>query len=390
MMTFAHDDAIEDAMHPKEVYAIYLRKSRADMDAEKLGEGETLAKHKKILTELAARKGLYVGKIYQEIISGAETIEARPEIQKLIQDCYAGKYRGIIIVEVSRLSRGNQGDAQKILDCLKYANRNNGLLVVTPTKTYDVAHNPDDEEYMEFELYMSRREYKMINKRMTRGKLQCIVEGEYMSSYRPYGWDVIKVGKKRTLTPNKDEYEIGKLMYAWRIEGLTAFKIAQRLTAMGIPTYTGASAEWSKETVKDFLRNPVNMGKVRWNDRMQIRVMADGELKTSRPRSSHTEHYMLYDGIHKKDAMVTEEEWTEANKDFKPDRTKGNLKLQNPLAGILVCKNCGKVMVYQQYKNKPTVSPRYSHTQSITCKVKSAIADDVMNAVVHSLKRKNC
>lgn len=114
------------------------------MEAEKLGEGETLARHRKILTELAARKGLYVEKIYQEIVSGAETIKDRPEIQKLINDAYQGKYRGIIIVEVTRLSRGSQGDAQIILDCLKYANRNNGLLVVTPTKVYDVAHNSDD------------------------------------------------------------------------------------------------------------------------------------------------------------------------------------------------------------------------------------------------------
>ena len=57
-------------------YAIYLRKSRADTEAEKLGEGETLARHRKILTELAARKGLYVERIYEEIVSG-ETIAAR-------------------------------------------------------------------------------------------------------------------------------------------------------------------------------------------------------------------------------------------------------------------------------------------------------------------------
>lgn len=76
-----------------ENYALYLRKSRADMEAEKLGEGETLARHKKILTELAARKGLHVGKIYHEIVSG-ETIAARPQIQQMIQDCYNGLYRG--------------------------------------------------------------------------------------------------------------------------------------------------------------------------------------------------------------------------------------------------------------------------------------------------------
>lgn len=366
-----------------EVYAIYLRKSRQDDESESVEE--TLEKHKKILTDLAARKGLYVGKIYQEVVSGAESIEARPEIQQLMKDCYAGMYRGIIIVEITRLSRGNQGDAQKILDCLKYSNMNNGVLVVTPTKTYDIAHNSDDEEYMEFELFMSRREYKMINKRMNRGKMQCIVEGEYMSSYRPYGWDVIKVGKKRTLTPKEDEYKIGQMMYQWKIAGESCYKIAMRLTAMGVPTYTGQSQEWSKETVKDFLRNPVNMGKVRWNDRMQVKVMADGELQTTRPRSNHTEHYMLFDGIHKDKAMVTVEEWKLANKSFKADKTKGNLKLTNVLAGVLTCKNCGKVMHYQGYNKKP-VSPRYCHPVGKLCKVKSVIAKDVLDAVAHSLR----
>ena len=35
-----------------EQYALYLRKSRADMDAEARGEGETLAKHRAALTLL--------------------------------------------------------------------------------------------------------------------------------------------------------------------------------------------------------------------------------------------------------------------------------------------------------------------------------------------------
>lgn len=39
------------------------------------------------------------------------------------------------------------------------------------------AHSQEDEEYMEFELLMSRREYKMIHKRMDRGRKQAVVEG---------------------------------------------------------------------------------------------------------------------------------------------------------------------------------------------------------------------
>lgn len=374
------NNSVEKAL--KAQYAIYLRKSQADKDLQGQSVEEVVARHKKILLDHAARHGLYIGEIYEEVVSG-ETIKDRPEFQRLLSDCYAGKWAGVLVVEITRLSRGNQGDAQTIIDCFSYSNHNNGVLVITPTKTYDIVRNSDDLEYLEFELFMSRREYKMITRRMERGRKQAVVEGNYMGSYRPYGWNIVEDNIGRTLKPHPTEFEIGKLMYEWRVnEKLSPYKIASRLTAMGIPTYTG-NKEWSKETVKDFLRNPVNMGKVRWNDRMQVKSMVNGELVTSRPRSNHTEHYMLYDGRQPK--MVTEEIWKAANADFKSDKTKANLQLTNPLAGILVCQKCGKVMVYQQYKNKPTVMPRYCHTQSI-CKVKSVFESDLMNAVVHSLK----
>lgn len=367
-------------------YAIYLRKSREDVEKEKLGEGETLTRHKKILTELAARKGLYVGEIYQEIISGAETIQDRPEIQRLIQDCYAGKWAGILITEVSRFSRGNQGDAQLIMDCLRYGNNNNGVLVITPSKVYDVSHNHDDSEYMEFELFMSRREYKLIKRRMDAGKDQAIAEGDYMGSYRPYGYNIIKTKTARTLIPNEAEAPYVKKIFEWFLnENLSARKIAERLDSMGVPTYSG-SAEWSGATIKTILTNPTYMGRVKWNDRMSVRRMVDGKVVKSRPRSNHTDKYMEYDGKHKQYALVDEETFKAAASRFHSDKTKANLKLQNPLAGLLKCKNCGYAMVHQAFKHKPTTAPRYSHRQSTKCNVKSAVASDVMDALVQALK----
>lgn len=385
MSTFDMNNAVDIAR--MDVYAIYLRKSRADLEAEKLGEGETLARHKKILKELAVRKGLYIGEIYEEIESG-ETIAGRPEIQRLIEDCYKGKYKGVLIVEVTRLSRGNQGDAQTILDCLKYSNRNNGVLVITPTKTYDVAHSQEDEEYMEFELFMSRREYKMIQKRMDRGRKQAVVEGNFMGSYRPYGYDIVKTKRSRTLVPNEDEAPIVKMIFDWAVkDNITAFKISERLTNMGVPTYYGEQG-WSKETVKTILTNPTYIGKVRWNDRMTVKTMVDGKLKATRPRSSHSDHFMLYDGKHKKHAIVDEETFKLAGARFHSDRTKADLKLVNPLAGLLYCPKCGKTMGYQSNRHKNgTVAPRYAHRQNAArCTVKSVVADDVINAVVHALK----
>lgn len=364
-------------------FCIYLRKSRADAEAEKLGEGETLARHERILTDFAAREGLPVGKIYREIVSG-ETIAARDEIQNLIRESYEGMWRGVIVVEVTRLSRGNQGDAQTIMDCLRYSHNNKGMLVVTPTKCYDIVHSSDDEEYMEFELFMSRREYKMIHKRMERGRIQAVVEGNYMGSYRPYGYDILKNRTGRTLIPNPEEAPIVKNIFEWTVrEHLTPGKICKRLTSLGVPTYTG-SAEWAIGTVKTILTNPTYTGKVRWNDRMQVKTMVDGKLVKSRPRSNHTDQYMLYDGKH--EAIVDEITFHAAASRFHSDKTKSNLKLMNPFAGILICAKCKKAMIYQGYNKRPNTPPRILHKSSQICNVKSAVLKDVMDAVAHALE----
>lgn len=383
MNTFEMNNATEAALNI-DVYAIYLRKSRADMEAEKLGEGETLARHKKILLELAARKGLYIGKIYEEIVSG-DTIEARPEMKKLINDCYAGKYKGILIVEATRLSRGNQGDAQIIMDCLKYSNMNNGVLVVTPTKIYDVAHSQEDEEYMEFELFMSRREYKMIHKRMDRGRKQAVVEGNFMGTYRPYGYDIIKGKKTRTLVPNEYEAPILKQIFEWAArEDMTPWAIAKRLSAMGVKTYHG-DTNWTKATIQDILKNPVYTGKVRWNRRMKVKTMINNELKTIVPRRI-SDQYMLYDGKHKRHALVDEETFKLVQNRYPGNRTRSTMALTNPLAGVLRCKKCDRVMFLQSHNGKRR--NRYTHTANTEgCKVKSAIYDDVIAAVEYALRK---
>lgn len=362
-------------------FCIYLRKSRADAEAEKLGEGETLARHERILTEFATREGLPIGKIYREIVSG-ETIAARKEIQSMISDCYAGIWRGVIVVEVTRLSRGNQGDAQTIMDCLRYGNNNKGMLVVTPTKVYDIVHSQDDEEYMEFELFMSRREYKMIRKRMERGKYQSIIEGNYLAPYRPLGYNIVKTKTGRTLSPNPDEVQIVKNIFHWYLDDHLSYEqIRIKLFALGIASRSGG--EWSASTIKHILSNPVYIGKVRWNNRVRVKNMVNGQLVTSLPRK-RSDRYMLYEGKH--EAIIDEETFKAVNERFSVHRTKADLKLINPLAGLLICKKCKKAIRYQAYWERPTTAPRFVHKSSQLCKVKSAMADDVINAVIHSLE----
>ena len=72
------------------LYAIYLRKSRADLEAEAMGQGETLARHRAALLDYAAHHGLEIGAVYEEIISG-ESIDARPKMKQLLREVESAK-----------------------------------------------------------------------------------------------------------------------------------------------------------------------------------------------------------------------------------------------------------------------------------------------------------
>lgn len=117
-------------------YCGYLRKSRADAEAELRGEGETLARHRKLLEDTAHKMHLHISKFYSEVVSG-ETIANRPVMQQLVSDVEKGLWKGVFVVEVERLARGNTKDQGIVADAFKYSNTQ----IITPAKTYD----PDNE-----------------------------------------------------------------------------------------------------------------------------------------------------------------------------------------------------------------------------------------------------
>lgn len=90
-----------------EQYCLYLRKSRSDVEAENHGEEETLARHEKILLELAKRREYNVTQIYREVVSG-ETIAARPVMQQLLSEVEHGIWSGVLVVEVDVLPVGTR------------------------------------------------------------------------------------------------------------------------------------------------------------------------------------------------------------------------------------------------------------------------------------------
>lgn len=328
-------------------YAIYLRKSREDIESEKYGEGETLARHEKILTTLAEKRNLPISKIYREVVSG-ETISERKEMQRLLKDVENEKWTGVLVVEVERLARGDTADQGRVSKAFKYSHTK----IITPVKTYD-PDNEFDEEYFEFGLFMSRREYKTINRRLQRGREISVSEGKFVGNIAPFGYDRVKLkdSKGYTLSINKYEALIVKEIFRlYTFENNTIGSVVKQLNNMNLKPRI--SNEWTISSIKDILSNPTYMGKIVWNRRKQKKKTKNGHLIISRPRN---QDYLIYDGLH--EPLIDNKTWElvqEKRKQNNP-KVKHSHQIQNPLVGLVFCEKCGKPMQRRPYTkaNKP-------------------------------------
>ena len=327
-------------------YLMYLRKSRADIEAEERGEGETLARHEKALLELAQRLNLNVSAIYKEIVSG-ETIASRPFMQQLLSEVESGIWKGVLVMEVERLARGDTMDQGLFAQTFKYSSTK----IITPSKIYD-PDNEFDEEYFEFGLFMSRREYKTTNRRLQRGRLSSIKEGKYVGNITSYGYDRVKLIKEKgfTLTPVPDQAEIVRMIYELYTKGemddkgnlrhLGVSLIARRLNQLKIKPKKGDA--WVDSTIRGILTNPVYIGKVRWNRRPTVKKMVNGKIEKIRPIS---DNIILVDGLH--EPIISEDIFNLAQNIMKSNKRTpltDRSTLTNPLAGLVVCGKCGRVM----------------------------------------------
>ena len=357
-------------------YAIYLRKSREDIESEKYGEGETLARHEKILTTLALTRNLTIGKIYREVVSG-ETISEREEMQKLLKDVENEKWTGVLVVEVERLARGDTADQGRVSKAFKYSHTK----IITPVKTYD-PDNEFDEEYFEFGLFMSRREYKTINRRLQRGREVSVSEGKFVGNIAPFGYDRVKLkdSKGYSLSINQAEAPIVKEIFRlYTFQSNTINSVAKQLNNMNIKPRI--SNKWTISSVKDILSNPTYIGKIVWNRRKQKKKTKNGHLIISRPRN---QEYLIYDGLHEPIIDIKTWEIVQDKRKQNTPKVKHSNIVQNPLVGLVFCEKCGKPMQRRPYTK--TDKPATLMCSNSKCDNVSSKLYIVENKIIESLK----
>ena len=328
--------------------ALYLRKSR---DEENESKEITLERHEKQLVEYCNRNNLVIAHIYREVVSG-ETIENRPEMQRLLDEIVAGTYDGVVCMEIERLSRGNQLDQLEILETFKAS----GAIIYTLNKIYDLSKEEIDEEYFEFALFMSRREYKVIKRRLTRGRVQATKDGYYIGSVLPYGFNKEKQGRGFVLVPNENEAEIVKLIFDKYASGVGTTTIAHYLNKKGIKPRI--ASEWSTSMVYLILKNKIYVGYIQSK---KLNTWVEGK------------HAPIID--------IDLFEKVNSNLGNTP-KTKQEKTLKNPLATLVTCSCCGRVMT-RKVNSRNTA---FLACFSLECPTKSTKLELVEDQILTELK----
>lgn len=344
------------------ICAIYLRKSRADLEAEARGAFETLRSHEERLTRLAQDRGITVGEIYRELVSG-DTIAARPEMQRLLADVRAGRWDGVIVTEISRLARGDTRDQGTVFEAF----RNSRTLIVTPEKTYDPT-NDADQDFFDFSLFMARQEYKYIRRRMRAGRRQKIADGWFVGSVPPYGY-------RKTpgnIEPDPVEAPIVQMIFD-RVIAVGRTGLARELYAAGIKKRGGSV--FTPSDLAGLLKNPAYIGKARIN-RKDFYTDPDGS------RHYHFAPETLIPA--RWEPIITEDVWQKAQPTREATARTGTT-IRNPLAGLLVCKKCGRPLLLREDDN-PKHTPVYRHQPTPGCSCANTPKAVILTELSEALK----
>lgn len=322
---------------------MYLRKSRADLEAEARGEGETLAKHKKALLKLAREQKLNIIRIREEIVSG-ESLLHRPEMQELLREVDSKSYDAVLVMDIDRLGRGNMQEQGLIQETF----RRSGTKIITPRKTYDL-NDESDELMTEVESLFARQELKMITRRMQRGRKQSAESGNYIGTRPPYGYDIVNDQTGRYLVPNPEQAPVVKLVFERYCGQLGANKIANELNGLGYKTYTGK--KWTSSSVLTIIKNAVYIGRIQWGKKESKKSKTPGKRRDTRTRPIEE----IIDAKGKHEPLVDKNTFDKAQEILKgkyhvPYQLENGIT--NPLAGVIRCAKCGSSMVYRPYTNQ--------------------------------------
>ena len=360
------------------IWYMYLRKSRQDDPNETVEE--VLAKHEIWLQDWAEKNlGYRIPEehIIREVVSG-ERISDRPGMMTILRAIESPDVGGIICYNPSRLSRGDLLDCGMLITTLRFTSTK----VATPSEVYDL-ENDRQRQYFQDDLLRGSSYLSQVKEVLALGREIAVTKrGAFIGSAAPYGYKKIKIGKLCTLEPHETEADVVRMMYDLYLNHDMSFHaIGRKLDAMGIKPRTGIC--WRDTSIRQIISNHHNDGKVVYGKRKTKIVIENGQQVKKRKRLTDDNQFQVVEGAHP--ALVDHETFVKANeKRTNNPRIIKDLKVSNPLAGVLICAKCGHAMRRTPYQH---ADDRYACNYHQKSCMKSIKMKEVIEAVITALEQ---
>ena len=212
------------------------------------------ANQKKVYTEMiASRKDWCFAGLFADEGKSGTRADKRPEFNKMINDCLAGKIDYIITKSVSRFARNT-------VDCLNYirALRELGIAVIFEKENINTLE-ADSEILITMLGAFAQAESESISANVRWGKRQAMREGKTIIQYnRLYAYEKGEDGKPKII---QEQAEVVRSIYDQYLSGASLRMIKDRLETEQIPNVTGGS-QWTITAIRSILTNEKYCGDV--------------------------------------------------------------------------------------------------------------------------------
>ena len=323
---------VDKEKHHQKLVAAYCRVSTDDEE-----QLTSYTNQKKVYTEMigANKEWEFAGLYADEGISGTRA-DKRPEFQKMIDACLAGKIDYIITKSVSRFARNT-------VECLEYVRmlKAQGIGIIFEEQKLDTLKS-DSELYLVIYAGFAQSESESISKNVTWSVRKKFEEGQGMFMYkRLLGYRKGEDGNPEIVPA---EAKIVTRIFEMYLAGMPLDQISKTLRAEDIQI-PGKSFSFSRNMILNILRNEKYCGDVI----LQKTVTIDCISKTRKKNEGEAPMYIVENNhppIISRDTFNRVQEELSRRNAIKPSSQKTALTASGKyskyaLTDTLICGECG-------------------------------------------------
>lgn len=233
--------------------ALYIRVSTEDQARE----GYSIQAQRNKLEAYCVSQGWDIVGLYVDDGYSAKDLE-RPEMKRMLKHIEQGLIDCVLVYRLDRLTRSVL-DLYKLLEIFERHN----CKFKSATEVYDTT-TAMGRMFITIVAAMAQWERENLAERVRMGMQEKARQGKWAVSTAPFGYDIDRATD--TLVINQQEAVTVRKIYDMYLSGTGMNKIALSLNNQGILTKSGAA--WTSNKVKYILTNPIYIGTMRYNYRV--------------------------------------------------------------------------------------------------------------------------